>query len=303
MKLKNLFIYNLFFSLIFMFSSCNVLYRADNIHQRSNEIKTLTKDSSTPSPEVGNSPVYSALIVTDIHFGKSRERYDQDFLTKFKSLCEQEDETLRPKFIICLGDLVDGGKESDFIDFTNFTSEIIEIANTAYNTDDFKVYSIIGNHDLYNNGWKNFVSHIFPYTSYYRFTTKSNSLDSNNEFSWYFLDSGDGSLGYNQLKNFKLNAKADSNPKIVLTHFPVWDDGILYFKTQNSEERDILLDTLNKTNVKLLLHGHYHPGGNFDYGNFQEAGIKSYVAFQEYALLTVDEVTGTYKLQTQSFRN
>lgn len=277
--------------LLSLFSSCKFkitdgFYRKNNIRERTKPILTIE------SPDTNDNAVYSAVIINDPHFGRDKTRRDEAFYQWFKEQCEQEDETLRPRFMVNMGDTTEYGFKESYEEYLSFCSRIKAIAKEVYKNDSFEIYNLIGNHDLYNGGWKTYSEMMYPYTSYYRFTTKASS--SQTGISWYFLDSANGTHGKRQIEDLKGNIRKDENPKIVLTHYPVYGDDVFYFSLQNTDERDILLSLFSKTKVILLLHGHYHPGTFYDYGKFQEIGNKGYLDYNNCALVTVNENTGTY---------
>lgn len=273
------------------FSSCKynlaqVFYRPNEVWSRVKEITVLTPETTCASPDVGDDSVYKVLVVSDVHFGSKITHYDEKFYSWVEQQFENADDSQWPKFMICLGDIVEVGEEKYFLEYKAFTEKIEEIAATARGDNKFKVYTITGNHDLMDSGWQYFEKDIFPYTSCYKFTTQAKGSDK--AFSWYFLDSGNGSLGRKQLKLFKEAAYSDPNPKIFCTHYPVYSDAPFYFILQNTDERDEILKICNDTKVKQIYGGHYHEYRHVDYGKFEENSLESYIDYQNVGIITVD---------------
>ena len=284
-----------------IFSSCKYdlpefFYRKNGVETRSAKI-TDYSETDLFSEELKNSDKYSVVLISDVHFGAKMERKDADFLEWFKNQCEQTETELKPAFVVCLGDCVEHGEKSEYEDYLVFCEEIKKIALESMGNDNFKIFSIAGNHDLYNSGWEHFEEMVYPNNSFYTLNVNSKK----DSFHWYFLDSASGTLGRKQLKLVNGLFKKDKNPKIVLTHYPVNQDGLLYFTTQNTDERDYLLNTFAISNSKLIFAGHHHPGGEHDFGDFMEIGVPSFNQFRECGLLTVDEVNKSYVYKKVDF--
>lgn len=253
---------------------------------------------------------YSFLVVTDLHFGSEREELNEgDFIfwldSHFKKYSEgtSRDFTKLPRFVINLGDTADGGREGQFKDFLAFEGKIKKVAgkylygeseDTKDSERKYKVWSILGNHDLYHNGSVHFEKLVFPYKSSYFFNVDAG--DSGSGFAFYFLDTANGTLGTKQLKDFKKKIEADLRPKIVLTHYPVYAGGSdMFMIIQDTMERNTILTYFAKNNVRQVYEGHAHKNYGFDFKNFREDVIGS-LRFsarskKQCALVTVNEET------------
>lgn len=258
------------------------------------------------------SSIYSVIVVTDLHFGSEREELDEEvFLSwldsHFKKYSEGEtkDYSKIPRFVINLGDTADGGKKEQFEEFVVFENKIKTVAGKyLYGENDstpdskrkFKVWSILGNHDLYHGGSVHFEKLVFPYTSSYFFNFDAGKTDSYPGFSFYFLDTANGTLGPKQLEDFKKRINDDSRPKIVCTHYPVYAGGSdMFMIIQDSVERNTLLTYFAKNNVRQVYEGHAHKDYGFDFEKFREDVIGS-LRFsmrtnKQCALVTVNEET------------
>ena len=279
------------FSLIL--ASCNyglpfLLFTETGVEDRSTKALPLVGQNL---PQVGNGGKYSFIVLTDSHFGDSNyERRDQIFLQKFKLLLQNPDPALRPSFIVNLGDSMDGGHESE-ADFFNATAAIwIQTAKSELGVSDYKVYSVLGNHDLYNNGWEVWRRKIYPYTSYYTF-----SLDAGGTtpFDFWFLDTGNGTLGANQLEDLESGLKKSARPKLVFMHYPIYAGGIFYFALDDVQERSRLISDFAGANVKYVFEGHKHAVHSYDFKSFKEEVVGAYLANKVFGLVTVDENAGS----------
>ncbi len=241
-----------------------VFYRSNGVNTRSS---TIT-DIDSPDTVTGLSS-YHVLMIADIHYGAKTVPSDEIY-----SWLDNLSSSEKPSFCILLGDSVDTGTEYDH--FATFQANLINRS--------IPVYVILGNHDLYNNGWKTWKTTCFQGyeakgTSYYRFKTSN--------ISWYFLDSANGTLGENQLYNMESEMKKDSNKKLVFSHYPLCPQ-VFYFSISDDTERAVMLSTYATCNVKYIFAGHYHPGISFDYGKFKELVCTS-LENNKYYDLTIDE--------------
>lgn len=274
-----------FFALfVFFFFSCSYgvdefLYRDGVVNKRADSLLDL---SESQAPIVPSNENYSFYIITDVHFCgenklKTGSRKDQQFIDKIASLPQDK----RPYFIVSLGDVAEHGRSGEYKDYKAFTDKIALIKNPLGNP--IRTFNVVGNHDLYNSGWDYYKDYAFPGTSFYRFKTSG--------LSWYFIDTGSGSLGKNQFKKLKNAMKSDPNPKFIFTHFPIYADGFFYFCMQNTMERNLLISLCAKTKVLRFFSGHTHEHCTSDMGKFTENNIPGYLEDRSWASVTVNEST------------
>lgn len=267
-----------------LFLSCvygldQFLYRANEANSRSPSVVDL----QDKAPDIGSDTKFSVVVFTDAHFGRNSKiegtRKDTEFLAWLAAKKTELEAAGAPvRFCVCLGDCVETGAKDEYVKYK-------ALCDTIQTNLSLTVYTVAGNHDLFNSGWNNWSSIVYPYVSSYSFVT----TQGDKKMSWYFLDTGNGTLGYRQLTDVVSKMNSDSNPKIVLTHYPVYAGGIFYFTLQNETERDTLLSAFTRDNVELVLEGHYHKGGSFQYGNrFFECVLKSYLDYSSVGVITVD---------------
>lgn len=260
------------------------LYRKDSVEKRASELKELSGDE-VPH---GLPDVYDVLLITDLHFGKTYGANggvhdDGAFIQRIKDI----EETERPKFCVCLGDIADHGLEEEY-------KAYIEAVVNPLSELGIKTYNILGNHDLYNSGWNAFKELMYPYTSFYHFRTKN--------FSWYFLDSASCSLGSTQMSILRRAMKEDDSPKLVLMHVPVYADGRLYFAMQNTAERNQLISLFSRTGVKASLNGHTHLESENSAAGFPEYVFYDYGGRFYYTIVTVDEKNASVECRSFAFK-
>lgn len=290
----------------------------DERSPRLNDFNNLVPDLSSQKPPI--STAYSILLFTDVHYGSKREELDEDaFLSWLESYFKENSSTnpeKLPRFALNLGDTADSGLRKEFEDYVRFENRIKALAgkylygegaDLVASERKFRIYSILGNHDLYHDGSPHFEELLFPFKSSYYFTIDADSNSETGAFSFYFLDTANGCTGTSQLDDFKKKIEKDKNPKIVCTHYPVYAGGTnLFMILQNTLERNTLLTYFAENNVRQVYEGHAHSNYGFSYGgNFREDVIGS-LRFssrdeKQCAIFTVNEKNGTVSTQVFTF--
>lgn len=264
------------------FSSCDYnlqqfLYRDNSVEDRLTGLSASTlTGSDLPSPL---ETTYKVAIITDVHFGAG-ERGSLD--AAFVSWAGTHD----MDFCICLGDVAEHGAESEYRQYASFANSVKGAVSTG------KIYSTVGNHDLYSDGWKWWKQYVnTDYgldTSFYVFEAGG--------FSWYFIDTASGTMGVSQFKALKNRMQNDSNPKIVLSHYPLYADGAYnasYPTLQNSMETSRMIDLFARSNVKFFASGHSHHWAKKSFGSFYEVNFTGYNAKKSWGYIEVNSATGT----------
>ena len=256
-----------------------VLHRDTSVDDRVTGLSNSVLDSPT------SAGAYSVAVLTDVHFGgKSKEygRCEDAFLEWLRDSKESE----QIAFVVCLGDVAEHGWEDEFKAYAAFVAQMEAIVGEG------TVFSIVGNHDLYNNGWKwwkQYVNTSFQLdTSFFMFQTEA--------FSWYALDTASGTLGQSQYKALRNAFAADPRPKIVLTHYPFYSNESVrsnYFTMQNSDETARIITLCAENNVRIWGCGHLHLDEVTDFGSFAEVLFPGFLEDNQWGLLRVDEEAGT----------
>lgn len=266
----------LLLAVLFTTNSCgfgyeDLFYHGPDVGDRADELRTITtsKDSNVTFSSITGT--FTFVIITDLHYGKNGvHQPEKKFLSWLDSL------STKPSFCICLGDIADHGHDDEYEDYADFVEEIEELG--------VPVLNVVGNHDLYNNGWDGYKEYCYPYTSFYKFQTSG--------FSFYALDSGSGSLGKKQFNIFKKEIKNDPLPKIICTHYPVYGDASYlggYFTFQDEEESTQLISLFAKEDVFLIMDGHAHSYHRTKFKkNLVENNANAFFN-DEWTLVTVDQ--------------
>lgn len=161
-------------------------------------------------------------------------------------------------FGVNLGDCVD--TKDNFLRF----KESVEFSPEQHKYN-YPIFHVLGNHDLFFDGWSGYRTHIGP--SVYWFEVKTSSATD----LFLCLDSATGTFGRKQtkwLKSFLSDNRGMYRHCMVLTHTN-------FFNTDNSqntsgnyamEEMYSVLDLFSKHNVTLVLQGHDHHREDLTFG-------------------------------------
>lgn len=284
------------------FSSCanygfyQLLFGEEDVDERFSGFSDLSGETVL-ALDLGLNGKYSFIVVTDVHIGASDVRSSKmnDFLDEISSLFESIDKTKIPRFIVNLGDTADGGHLSEYNDYNSYLEKIRKLAvekNVVSSTEAFKIYTILGNHDLYNNGWTDWKKTVYPYKSTYYFSLSSGEADYDSlPFSFYFVDTGNGAFGTDQLDAFEKLLKSDPNPKMIFSHYPFYSDNVPFMALEDTTERNYLLSLFAKNNVKALFGGHVHTVFEHGFGSFSQINTSALFKNEAFRLVTVDEST------------
>ena len=279
------------------FSSCanygfyQLLFGEEDVDERFSGFSDLSGETVLSS-DLGLNGKYSFIVVTDVHIGAGDVHSSKmnDFLDEVSSLFESSDKTKIPRFIVNLGDTADGGHLSECNDYNSYLEKIRKLAvekKVVNSAEDFKIYTILGNHDLYNNGWTDWKRTVYPYKSTYYFSLSSGFGYS--PFSFYFVDTGNGAFGTDQLDSLEKLLKSDPNPKMIFSHYPFYSDNVPFMALEDTAERNYLLSLFAKNNVKALFGGHVHAVFEHGFGSFSQINTSALFKNGAFRLVTVDE--------------
>ncbi len=280
--------------------SCNYgwyifLFGEESVESRADSLPLIEDVCPEVLPQFSTLPqTYSFMLITDPHIGAQiYDVHKDEFLELFtKLLGETEDEGKKPRFVISLGDNGDGGRAHEFRELNEMFDTMAKMAKekgVVEKASDFKNLSVLGNHDLYNDGWENFKEIEEPFASLKKKGFLSSAYTfTDGTFTFYVLDSGSGTLGETQREIVKNAMENDSKPKIVLTHVPIYAGGNFLMTMQDTRERNILLTLFEKNNVKSLFCGHAHKEYGYNYGSWKEQVFDAFGQHRRAYLVTVD---------------
>jgi hypothetical protein len=116
-------------------------------------------------------------------------------------------------------------------------------------------FFILGNHDLFFNGWDNYYSYFGSST--YSFTVQSN--DASDLF--ICLDSGNGTIGSRQLKWLEDLLKSERKNHrfcIIFSHVNFFREHHTFSANPLVDELRVLLDLFYRNSVDMVIMGHDH---------------------------------------------
>ena len=78
---------------------------------------------------------------------------------------------------------------------------------------------------------------VYPYKSTYYFSLSSGAADYDSlPFSFYFVDTGNGAFGTDQLDAFEKLLKSDPNPKMIFSHYPFYSDNVPFMALEDKAD-------------------------------------------------------------------
>ena len=131
---------------------------------------------------------------------------------------------------------------------------------------DHKIFHILGNHDLFFNGWVNFKELVGPSVFWFEVI-----FDGGKDL-YISLDTATGSLGRKQTKwlnSFLQENRSNYRHCVILTHtnFFYTDNSQVSSGNMPMEESMALMDLFGKHNVALVLQGHDHYREDLTFDN------------------------------------
>jgi 3',5'-cyclic AMP phosphodiesterase CpdA len=192
-----------------------------------------TEELTAPLPPLGlDADAWSALLVGDFHF------YNDEVNENIARIAAYQ---LEQPFdlLLQLGDLADAGWPLEFA-----------TARAALDGLGVPVYGVIGNHDIYHEGWSS-------YRDYFGSSVFSLPVG---RVLFVALDEAGGTLGGLQRPWLEAQlAAATADHVVLLGHYPLWgaaDEG--FSQLASEEEVYDLLDLMRRYGVRAHVSGHTH---------------------------------------------
>jgi predicted phosphodiesterase len=210
-----------------------LIISSESVDMRFNESMEWNKKHLIPEIVV-DSDDYSLLAMADCHVGGTTN------LDKFFKIAEEE----KPSAVIMDGDLT-GGLTENYNLFENHT----------FLNDSVKLFFVIGNHDLWYNGWGEFYSR-FGSSSYY-FTISTPAASD----LYICLDTGGSTLGHLQmewLKNLLESQRSDYRRCVIITHINLFRPRHTTSTNLVNEELNTLINLFTEHRVDMVITGHDH---------------------------------------------
>ena len=226
--------------LTFLLSGCNgvldfsgFIYSPERVDERfvqsdawnhTHPFKTLTTNTDT----------YQILVAGDSHIG-GLENFDKLLI-----------EAKKPENLgfIMVGDIVTGHKT----DYDKLKNALPDFSQVPY-------FLMVGNHDVYFDGWKTFYQYFGSSTYYFSVQTPV-AKD-----IYICLDSGGGTLGGKQLawlKNVLENERQNCRNCIIFSHVNFFRDHHTGSTNPLETELEVLLPLFAVNRVNMVIMGHDH---------------------------------------------
>lgn len=254
----------------FYLVSCNAdpkgLVKSSDVDKRFEDSQSLFENDDVKVLE----NEFSFIVVADTHVYHG----DASDLAALKERLEQDRENgENDKFLIACGDISQCGKAKDFQAFRDaFEPEL-------------PVYTAIGNHDLYFDGWHNYREILGK--SCYTFKA--------GEVLFISFDSANGTLGRKQ-KNWLegvLKNKTESLV-VVFTHFELFSPNPTTIQQYTDiEEVYYLVQLFKNTGVDYVFMGHSHDYYDKEINGTHYVNVAGFVDKREYLRVKVNVATGT----------
>lgn len=258
------------------YAADNLFYYGNAVQNRVNELVKLEDDFSALPEE------YTVLVLADVHVGDKKDGAPPIPFEKLYSWLENLDESQKPAFALCLGDVADTASEEHYKEFAVFEEKL----SKDYG---IKAYNAVGNHDVYQSGWDNWKNYCYPNASFYCFDTPN--------FTFYSFDTSTGNVGEKQMELFKESLYSNSKPKVIFTHYPLYTKDF-FFCMENTTERNLLMQYFRETDVKLYLAGHLHYLEECDFTSYKGIAVPSFRYESSWGFVTVNESAKTAVYQT-----
>lgn len=196
---------------------------------------------------VVNGDEYQILVAADSHVGGVSNL--EVFLTESKKA--------ENSAFVLVGDIT-SGKKKDYLTLKNELPGYTEVPN----------FLMVGNHDLYFDGWKTYFDYFGSST--YCYTIQTNAATD----LFICLDSGNGTLGNKQLAWLEsVLAAGRSNYRncIVFSHVNFFLNRHTTSANPLVNELYVLMDLFQKYKVDFVISGHDHER------SFNEFGYTTYI--------------------------
>lgn len=213
---------------------------SDVVDSRFEQSMTLNGNKAVAMVEVGES--YTFHVSADPHINVTNDNL-REFATQLRN-------DASVSFGIILGDCTDHRDA-----FPKYV-EAIEHAEDIH-TANIPIFSLIGNHDLYFNGWNNYYK-LLGASVYWFDVTFATGRD-----LFIALDSASGTLGKKQMKwlrEFLAAERGKYRHCVVLTHTNLFytDNTQQGSGNMTLEETATLVELFSRHDVTLCLQGHDH---------------------------------------------
>jgi predicted phosphodiesterase len=190
--------------------------------------------------------------------------------------------------MVMVGDLTTGNAD----DYTLFKSLLPH-------PDTLASFMMLGNHDLFFNGWESYRS-LFGTSSYYFTVRTPQDVD-----LYICLDSGSSTLGSKQLdwlKTLLENERENYRRCVIFTHVNFFRDRHTSSTNPMIEELYVIMDLVLKHQVEMVVMGHDHKRSTDQTGNTTFITLDALVdGFEDAGYMKLNVDTGNMEYEFVNF--
>jgi predicted phosphodiesterase len=221
---------------------------------------------------------FSFIVIADPHVYHGSDSGIKALKTK---LIQDRTNGENDKFLIACGDISQRGDTEDLLAFRDTLEP------------EFPVYTTIGNHDLYFDGWYNYREILGK--SCYTFTAGPS-------VRFVSFDSANGTLGRKQKNWLEGVLKNSTEPFcFVYTHFELFSPNSTTIQQYTDiEEAYFLIHLFKKTGVDYVLMGHSHDYYDKEINGTHYVNISDFTDKQDYFRFHVNLANKTIKYERKS---
>ena len=226
----------------------------------------LDYNNQNGMPVIENAPdEYHIYSCSDSHYSERDSIVPQGENDRLYQYITAERNDPKAIFAIHAGDMVNESGEAGF----RMTQEALNY-NAETQAEDDPCFLVIGNHDVYYDCAPYFKQYF--HTSTYTVTVKTVG---GYQDLYIFLDSGNGTHGKRQLEwlEDQLEHREDYRHCFVISHNWLFRTSYNYTTTPAAnlpqEEQYAFMDLMSRSNVELVLMGHFHMREQRQFGGVQ----------------------------------
>lgn len=251
-------------------TGCNRLDIAGMVVNRSDTEERVSDwldyDAQNGMPIIENAPdEYHVYSCSDSHYSERDSIIPQGENDRLYKYITSERNDPMAIFAIHAGDMVNESGEAGF----RMTNDALRYDSVNQVKND-PCFLVIGNHDVYYNCADYFKQYF--HTSTYTVTVKTVG---GFQDLYIFLDSGNGTHGKRQLKwlDEQLDHREEYRHCILISHNWLFRTSYNYTTTPAAnlpqEEQYAFMDLMSRSNVELVIMGHFHMREQRQFGGVQ----------------------------------
>lgn len=221
---------------------------------------------------------FSFIVIADPHVYHGSDSGLKELKAK---LVQDRTDGKNDKFLIACGDISQRGDTEDFLVFRDTLGP------------EFPVYTTLGNHDLYFDGWHNYRK-IFGKSCY--------TFKAGQSVRFVSFDSANGTLGRKQKNWLEGVLKNNTEPLcFAFTHFELFSPNSTTIQQYTDiEEAYYLIHLFKKTGVDYVLMGHSHDYYDKEINGTHYVNISDFTDKKDYFRFYVDLANKIIKYERKS---